>query len=172
MMIDFLSNPRLSDYDLSSLRRGVAAAARRCPRRVAQKLLDADRAAVHGRLRPVRNHRRHPYQPAAAAQEAMPGHSATSTPIRASSIPATMATLPPGEVGEIIMHGPQVFQGYWNAAGKATEEAFIEHRRQALLPHRRPGLLRRGRLLLHHRPPEAHDQLLAASRSGRRKSKR
>ena len=33
-------------------------------------------------------------------------------------------------------------------------------RRQALLPHRRPRLLRRGGLLLHHRPAEAHDQLL------------
>ena len=37
---------------------------------------------------------------------------------------------------------------------------FIEHRRQALLPHRRPRALRRGRLFFHRRPPEAHDQRL------------
>lgn len=38
--------------------------------------------------------------------------------------PATLAELPPGEVGEIIVHGPQVMQGYWGQP-QATEAAFV-----------------------------------------------
>jgi fatty-acyl-CoA synthase len=34
--------------------------------------------------------------------------------------------LGPGEVGEIIVHGPQVFQGYWQQP-EATAQAFIDH---------------------------------------------
>ncbi|PWC41141.1 long-chain fatty acid--CoA ligase [Azospirillum sp. TSO22-1] len=33
--------------------------------------------------------------------------------------------LPPGEVGEILIHGPQLFKGYWNDP-QGTAEAFIE----------------------------------------------
>src|SRR4029077_10492862 len=34
--------------------------------------------------------------------------------------------LGPNQVGEIIVHGPQIFHGYWKQP-KATEEAFVEH---------------------------------------------
>jgi len=39
--------------------------------------------------------------------------------------PATLVELPPGETGEIVIHGPQVFLGYWNDA-QATAEAFVD----------------------------------------------
>ena len=39
-----------------------------------------------------------------------------------------------GAVGEIIVHGPEVLQGYWTDANAGS---FIERRRQALSAHRR-----------------------------------
>ena len=74
--------------------------------------------------------------------------------------PETLQELPQGEAGEIIICGPEVFKGYWKRPD-ATAQAFIEHRRQALLPLRRPGPRGRGRLLLHDRPAQAHDQCVS-----------
>ena len=40
--------------------------------------------------------------------------------------PETLQEVAPGESGEIITHGPGVFQGYWNDPAK-TRDAFIQH---------------------------------------------
>ena len=40
--------------------------------------------------------------------------------------PVTLQEVPQGEQGEIIMSGPQIFNGYWKRP-EATAEAFIEH---------------------------------------------
>ena len=37
----------------------------------------------------------------------------------------SLQELPTGEVGEIVTHGPQVFQGYWNRP-EQTAAAFVE----------------------------------------------
>ena len=39
--------------------------------------------------------------------------------------PETLQAMPPNQSGEIIMHGPQIFQGYWRDEQK-TRDAFIE----------------------------------------------
>jgi fatty-acyl-CoA synthase len=39
--------------------------------------------------------------------------------------PETLEEMPQGEAGEIIMHGPQIFSGYWKRPD-ATAAAFIE----------------------------------------------
>jgi fatty-acyl-CoA synthase len=39
--------------------------------------------------------------------------------------PATLEEVPVGEIGEIIVHGPQVMKGYWNDP-QADRDAFIE----------------------------------------------
>ena len=57
-----------------------------------------------------------------------------------------------GEVGEIAIRGHNVMKGYWNRED-ATEEVMTRR----LVPHRRHGQGRRGRLLLHRRPQEGHD---------------
>src|SRR5260370_8162188 len=40
--------------------------------------------------------------------------------------PDSLAELGPGEVGEIVVHGPQVFKGSWKQ-NEATRQPFIEH---------------------------------------------
>jgi fatty-acyl-CoA synthase len=39
--------------------------------------------------------------------------------------PVTLQQLPPGDVGEIVTHAPQVMKGYWNQP-QASAEAFVE----------------------------------------------
>ena len=158
MLVDFLSNPKLGEYDLSSLARARAAAARRCRRRWRGELeeviglpfvegygLSETMAPTHINPphRPEAPVRRHPVLQHRCAR------ARSQKPCRAG----------PDEVGEIVVHGPQVFQRLLEAA-RGERAGVHRARRQALLPHRRPRLLRRGGLFLHHRPPEAHDQLL------------
>jgi fatty-acyl-CoA synthase len=123
MMIDFLSNPRLSEYDISSLRR-VSGGGAAMPAAIAQKLLDLTGLQYmegYGLSETIAATHTNPPQLLKQQCLGIPLFGVDSRIVD----PATMATLPPGEVGEIIMNGPQVFEGYWNDPAK-TAEAFTE----------------------------------------------
>ena len=55
------------------------------------------------------------------------------------------------EDGEVLIKGPNIFNGYHN-----ERRRHVRRRRGRLAAHRRPRLDRRGRLPLDHRPQEGH----------------
>ncbi len=123
MMIDFLSNPRLDDYDISSLKR-VSGGGAAMPAAIAQKLLDLTGLRYmegYGLSETIATTHSNPLQKLKQQCLGIPIFSVDSRVID----PTTHALLPPNEVGEIIMHGPQIFQGYWGDEQK-TSEAFID----------------------------------------------
>ena len=124
MMVDFLSNPKLSRYDLSSLRvLGGGGAA--MPEAVARKLEEViglpfvEGYGLSETMAP--SHINPPQRP----KRQCGGIPFFNTDARVID-PQTLAELAPREMGEIIVHGPQVFRGYWNQP-EATAQAFIQH---------------------------------------------
>jgi fatty-acyl-CoA synthase len=123
MMIDFLSNPRLEDYDISSLKR-VSGGGAAMPAAIAQKLLDLTGLRYmegYGLSETIATTHSNPLQKLKQQCLGIPIFSVDSRVID----PETHAMLPPNEIGEIIMHGPQIFQGYWGDEEK-TRDAFID----------------------------------------------
>ena len=122
MVVDFLANPRIADYDISSLQaiRGGGAA---MPKAVAQRLKDLtglDYVEGYGMSETMAaTHINPPHRPKPQCL----GIPVFDVDARAVD-PATFAELPPGEIGEIVVHGPQVMQGYWNNP-QATADSFI-----------------------------------------------
>jgi fatty-acyl-CoA synthase len=124
MLVDFLSNPRLGEYDLSSLRvLGGGGAA--MPEALASKLKDVfglDYVEGYGLSETMApTHINPPHRP----KRQCGGIPIFSTDARILDV-ETRAELGVGQVGEIVVHGPQVFKGYWRQEG-ATREAFVEH---------------------------------------------
>ena len=123
MMIDFLSNPRLGEYDISSLRR-VSGGGAAMPAAIAQKLLDLtglEYMEGYGLSETMASTHTNPAQRMKKQCLGIPVFNVDSRVID----PVTLQPLAPNEVGEIVMAGPQVFEGYWNDPQK-TREAFVE----------------------------------------------
>ena len=123
MMIDFLSNPRIADHDLSSLSsiRGGGAA---MPEAIALKLKALTGLAYaegYGMSETMAATHINPPQRAKPQCLGVPVFDVDSRIVD----PATLAEVPRGESGEIVVHGPQVMQGYWNNP-QATADAFLE----------------------------------------------
>jgi fatty-acyl-CoA synthase len=124
MLVDFLSNPELAKYDLSSLRvLGGGGAA--MPEALARKLEDVfhlpyiEGYGLSETMAP--SHMNPPHRP----KRQCAGIPIFNTDARVLDLDSRRE-LGPNEVGEIVVHGPQVFKGYWRQE-QATREAFIEH---------------------------------------------
>jgi fatty-acyl-CoA synthase len=124
MMVDFLSNPKLGKYDLSSLRQlGGGGAA--MPEALARKLEEViglpfvEGYGLSETMAPT--HINPPHRP----KRQCAGIPFYNTDARILSL-ESFSELPPNEVGEIIVHGPQVFRGYWKQP-EASAQAFVEH---------------------------------------------
>jgi fatty-acyl-CoA synthase len=123
MVIDLMSSPNFDHYDLSSLVH-IGGGGAAMPQAVAQRLLE------QFGLRYVEGY--------GLTETAAPSHSNPPDDPKQQCLgipfiscdsrvvdPDTLRELAPGEQGEIIIHGPMVFAGYWKRP-EATAAAFIE----------------------------------------------
>ncbi len=122
MIQDFFLNPNIEKYDLSSIRR-LSGGGAAMPAAVAQRLANVGITYVEGYGLTETIGATH-INPADHAKQQCLGIPIFDTDSRVID-PATLRELPPGEVGEIIMRGPQVFLGYWNKPAD-TAQVFIE----------------------------------------------
>ena len=123
MVIDLLASPNFAQFDLSSLVY-IGGGGAAMPQAVAQRLFDLfGLRYVEGYGLTETAAPSHTNPPDAPKQQCL-GIPFMSTDSRVID-PETLAELPVGEAGEIVTHGPEVFQGYWKRP-EATAEAFIE----------------------------------------------
>ncbi|HYF18386.1 MAG TPA: long-chain fatty acid--CoA ligase, partial [Ramlibacter sp.] len=122
MVIDLLGSPNFDQYDLSSLQY-IGGGGAAMPQAVAQRLLDQfGLRYVEGYGLTETAAPSHSNPPDAPKQQCL-GVPFISADARVVD-PETLLEVPPGEQGEIIVHGPMVFDGYWKRPD-ATEAAFI-----------------------------------------------
>jgi fatty-acyl-CoA synthase len=123
MMIDFLSNPKLSQYDLSSLQ-GIRGGGAAMPEAICAKLKELtglDYVEGYGMSETLAaTHINPPHRPKKQCL-GIPVFDVDARVVDAD----TMRELGVGETGEIVVNAPQVMRGYWNNE-QATKDAFVE----------------------------------------------
>jgi fatty-acyl-CoA synthase len=122
MIQDFFANPDIAKYDLSSISR-LSGGGAAMPAAVAQRLLDLGVVYYEGYGLSETIGATH-INPIGHAKKQCLGIPIYDVDSRVVD-PVTLAELPPGEVGEIITHGPQVFVGYWNKP-EENAQALVE----------------------------------------------
>ena len=122
MIQDFFANPDIAKFDLSSIRR-LSGGGAAMPAAVAQRLLDMGVTYFEGYGLSETMAATHINPPERAKKQCL-GIPIFDVDSRVVD-PASLRELPPGEVGEIISHGPQVFLGYWNKP-EDSAQALVE----------------------------------------------
>jgi fatty-acyl-CoA synthase len=122
MIQDFFLNPNIDKYDLSSIQR-LSGGGAAMPAAVAQRLANVGITYVegYGLTETIGATHINPADHSKQQCLGIPIHDVDSRIID----PVTLQELLPGEVGEIIMHGPQVFLGYWKKP-EDTAQVFME----------------------------------------------
>jgi fatty-acyl-CoA synthase len=123
MVIDLMSSPNFEKFDLKSLVT-IGGGGAAMPQAVAQRLFDQfGLRYVEGYGLTETAAPSHTNPPDAPKQQCL-GIAIIGVDSRVID-PETLAEMPQGEQGEIIMNGPQIFSGYWKRED-ATKAAFIE----------------------------------------------
>jgi fatty-acyl-CoA synthase len=123
MVIDLFGSPNYKSFDLSSLR-NIGGGGAAMPHAVAQRLLDEfglTFAEGYGLTETAAPSHSNPPERAKLQCLGIPFFGTDARVVD----PVSFQELPPGEPGEIIIHGPQVFKGYWRHPD-ATAAAFID----------------------------------------------
>jgi len=123
MVIDLLGSPNFASFDLSSLKY-IGGGGAAMPQAVAQRLLEqyglrfCEGYGLTETAAPSHSN------PVDAPKQQCLGIPFMSTDARVVD-PETQRELSQGEQGEIVVHGPEVFEGYWQRPD-ATAQAFFE----------------------------------------------
>jgi fatty-acyl-CoA synthase len=123
MLVDFFGNPAVTKQKVASLKllHGGSSA---MPDAVADAMATRFGISYHegyGMTETASFLHANPLQRGKRGSLGVPGPGVDSRIVD----PETLQPLPPGEVGEIVTHGPQVMKGYWNHP-QATAQAFVE----------------------------------------------
>jgi fatty-acyl-CoA synthase len=123
MAIDLVNDDKFDSYDLSSLH-AIGGGGAAMPETIAKKLKDMtglDYIEGYGMSETMGATHTNPVDAPKRQCLGIPMFDVDARVIN----PSTLDEMGPNETGEIIMAGPQIFQGYWNNP-KATDEVFLQ----------------------------------------------